>query len=147
MVQNTYPSVWISSVKLPFDRFIYICNDSTVDQSTASNGCFLHLLEKHNALRFPFSPSSASSLLKIFRNIGEFGARNILQTIGQHNAIPFSTVQNNSIQLNIIQFNVATCLFPYQMPSGEQLLYQTDKSSHWRFSLKKLFLNALQHSQ
>ena len=28
-----------------------------------------------------------------------------------------------------------------QMPNAEQLLYQTKKSSHWRFSLKILFLN------
>ena len=27
------------------------------------------------------------------------------------------------------------------MPSAEQLLYQTEKSNHWRFSIKRLFLN------
>ena len=27
------------------------------------------------------------------------------------------------------------------MPNAEQLLYQTEKSNHWRFSIKRLFLN------
>ena len=44
----------------------------------------LCLLEKHNALRVPFSAFSVSfSLWQLFRNIGEFRAQNILQTIGQ----------------------------------------------------------------
>ena len=33
------------------------------------------------------------------------------------------------------------------MPNTEQLLYQTEKSSHWRFSIKTLFLEILQYSQ
>ena len=33
------------------------------------------------------------------------------------------------------------------MPIIEQLLYQTQKSSHWRCSIKKLFVKILQFSQ
>ena len=33
------------------------------------------------------------------------------------------------------------------MPSNEQLLYQTEKSSHWKFSMKMLFLKILQYSR
>ena len=33
------------------------------------------------------------------------------------------------------------------MPITEQLPYQADKSSHWRRSLKKLFVKILQYSQ
>ena len=32
------------------------------------------------------------------------------------------------------------------MLNTEQLLYETEKSSHWRFSVKKLFLKILQYS-
>ena len=31
------------------------------------------------------------------------------------------------------------------MPDTEQLLYQTEKNSHWRFSIKTLFLKILQY--
>ena len=34
-----------------------------------------------------------------------------------------------------------------QMPNTEQLLYQTEKSSHWRFSIKIPFLKIFQYSQ
>ena len=34
-----------------------------------------------------------------------------------------------------------------QLPNTEQLLYQTEKSSHWRFSIKTLFLKILQYSR
>ena len=40
----------------------------------------LRLFEKHHALQSPFSPSS---LLQLFWNIREFGAKNILHTIKQ----------------------------------------------------------------
>ena len=33
------------------------------------------------------------------------------------------------------------------MPITEQLLYETDKSSHWRCSIKKLFGKISQYSQ
>ena len=33
------------------------------------------------------------------------------------------------------------------MPNAEQLLYQTEKSSHRRFSVKTLFLKILQYSR
>ena len=33
------------------------------------------------------------------------------------------------------------------MPNTEQLIYQTEKSSHQRFSIKTLFLKILQYSQ
>ena len=34
----------------------------------------------------------------------------------------------------------------WQMPNAEQLCYQTEKSSHQRFSIKMLFLKVLQYS-
>ena len=42
----------------------------------------LRLLQKQNAQRMPFSPSSVSSSPQLSRNIGELG-KNILQTIQQ----------------------------------------------------------------
>ena len=33
------------------------------------------------------------------------------------------------------------------MPNTEQLLYQTEKISHWRFPIKTLFLKVLQYSR
>ena len=35
----------------------------------------------------------------------------------------------------------------WQMPSTEQLLYQTEKTSHWMFSIRTLFLKILQYSR
>ena len=35
----------------------------------------LRLLEKHNALCLPFSPSASSSLVQLFQNIREFRAK------------------------------------------------------------------------
>ena len=46
-----------------------------------------------------------------------------------------------------LDWESSTIIKGWQIPNAEQLLYQTEKSSQWRFFIKTLLLKILQYSQ